>query len=172
MKALIFLFLAIGLQPGCATTNRGKTMQAAIASGAMGVLYGQTRAEFKAQNSVMYGSIAMASAVLVGLYVFDEEKRSEAYRQQALALQMNLDGGGDPLRTGFQNNHQQLEAQGLSTFSESELPTEYQHLIRPGGWKVFEINRWVKKGTNRLILESKLLEFIPPSIQAGGQIEN
>ncbi len=166
MKVLLSVSLTLTFLSGCATTNRGKTIQAAIASGAMGVLYGQTRTEFKAQNSVMYGSIAMASATLIGLYVFDEEKRSEAFRQQSLALQVKLDG--DPMHMNFQNSPR-LESQGLSTFSESELPSEYQHLIRPGGWKVFEINRWVKKGTNRLVLESRLLEFTPPTIQSGGQ---
>src|SRR5687767_12229341 len=91
MRAIAFL-LSI-LATGCATTNRGKTIGLMLAGGSAGALYGQSRPEYQAQNSVMYGALGAAIAAIAGLYIFDEEKRAEDYRKQVLELQLRLDGG-------------------------------------------------------------------------------
>lgn len=153
---------------GCATTNRGKTIELALAGTAAGAAFGQTRPEYKAQNSALYASMGAAIAAVAGLYIFDEEKRAEEFRTKLLELQTKVDGsfGASDL---LNQQTQKVLSQGQSTFSETELPEEYQGLIRPGGWKLYEINRWVKRGTNRLVLESRLLEFTPPIIQPNSQ---
>jgi hypothetical protein len=161
-KSIFILVLGSIFLASCASSNRSKTMGLTLAAGSLGAIYGASQADYKPQNAMMFGAVAAAIAATAGQFIFDEEKRAEEFRLKSLELQTRLDGSS---QSDLSDQTSKILSQGQSVFSEASLPEEYQHLVRPGGWKIFEINRWVKKGTNRLVLESKLIEFTPPQIQ-------
>ena len=83
-KYLILVLCAIYLS-GCATTNRTKTLGLMFGVGAGSAALGYATApqdEKAGMHAVYWGAIGAAAAGVLGLFIFDEEKRAdEAIRQ-------------------------------------------------------------------------------------------
>ena len=58
-----------------------------------------------------------------------------------------------------------LVSEGVG-LKESPLPGELKSFIRPGEWKHYKLDRWVKDETqdNVWVRQTELFEFIPPTI--------
>ncbi|MBN8540730.1 MAG: hypothetical protein J0L82_10125 [Deltaproteobacteria bacterium] len=149
----LVLILGICVLTGCATTNRGKTLQAMAAAGIAGALHGASRPEAKNQNAALYGGIAAAGAGVFGLYHWDSETEAERLRNEAVSAMDELERLRAPKRI----------VESPATFG-AKIPDKYRSLIQPGAWRVSEIDQWVEDGENRLIHQDLIMELIPPSL--------
>lgn len=149
----LVLILSICLLSGCATTNRGKTLQAMAAAGIAGAFYGVSRPEAKTQNAALYGGVAAAGAGVFGLYQWDSETEAERLRKEAVSAMDELARLRAPKRI----------VESPATFG-AKIPDKYRSLIQPGAWRVSEIDQWVEDGENRLIHQDLIMELIPPSL--------
>lgn len=169
LKGLLCLSLALLGFAGCASTNRGKILETIAISSAVGVIYGQSRDEFKTQNSLMYGSLAGLTGGLVGLYVFDESKKTQELREKISKLEAELDSFGGPSAprselTGSMPVGSVTSSGPLRSTLKSSLPSKLQKLVRPGEWTLYSIDEWEQLDDTRLIHKDQILEFRPPEL--------
>lgn len=149
---LLFI-VSICLLTGCASTNRGKTLQTMAAVGIAGALYGASRPEAKTQNAALYAGIAAAGAGVFGLYYWDSERETERIRLEAQSAMDEIERLRAPKRL----------VESPATFG-AKIPEKYRSLIQPGAWRVSEIDQWVEDGENRLIHQDLIMELIPPTL--------
>jgi hypothetical protein len=162
-----FVLTLMILVSGCATfSNRNNTLISMVGAGLVaGIVAAQSapERESKILHGVLWGGGAAAFTGAVGLFYFDEEKRStEAERKLGMA-QKELDafrGESDVATT-----QSELER---SSALERELPSEYRALVKPGKWSVYKINQWVVQGENALVHQDRLLRLEPPQFQPSG----
>lgn len=156
-NSILILSLIFFLQ-GCSTTsNRQKTLAlTAVAVGA-GYVIGQQKQSNKDANSLLYAGILGTTAAVAGMYIFDEEKKSEELRAENLRLKTQLDdfehATGDSSKFSYN-----------SIFTNSDVPEEVKNLIKPGQVKTYKLNQWVREGNNRLVLKTDVIEFIEPKL--------
>ena len=166
VRGTVFTVVALGLLPtftGCATlSNRAKTLLlmggVGMASASLG--YALAPSDARPEMSATYfGAVGAAIAGVVGLFVFDEEKRSgELDRQNAVIkkeLEAYRDEGG--------SHEPELLYDGSAPFGK-EIPTEYQGLVRPGHWSVYRLNQWVTQGEGTIIHQDRLMKLVPPQL--------
>lgn len=149
---LLFI-LSICILSGCASTNRGKTLQAMAVAGLAGALYGASRPEAKNQNAALYAGVAASSAGVFGLYQWDSEQDSERLRREAQNAMEEIERLRAPKRL----------FESPATFG-AKIPEKYRSLIQPGAWRVSEIDQWVEDGENRLIHQDLIMELVPPTL--------
>lgn len=147
------------LSSGCATSTKGKTLQAGIIGGLIGGIYGSSRPAFKDQNALMYASIGATIGTTAGLLYYQNEEAEEKLRSDNLKLRNKLDDFERRLNEPFSDIP-------LSA-AESKIPDEYSHLIKPGSVRTYKLNKWEREGKNRLVFKSDAIEIIEPSFKAG-----
>lgn len=167
--AYVLLTFSLLFQMSCASTNKGKILETVAVSAAAGVVYGQTRPEFKAQNSLMYGSVVGLTGALIGLYVFDEEKKSQELRVKVSKLEEELQGFNRPSSQttdlNFSNPTNPSPApQALRSQLKNFLPKKIQKLVRPGEWAFYSIDEWEQLDDTKMIHKDQILEFKPPEL--------
>lgn len=142
---------------GCATTNRTKIVGMSIASGVAGVTYGSLQPGYKQQNSILFGSLAMAVAAVAGLYIFDEQKVSEKLRLEKADLE-------ERISILDQQNRPHLIAEGSSLMA-APLPKDLSHLIQPGQWRRYKLDQWVQDigNPNVWYRQQEMFEIVPPN---------
>lgn len=123
-------------------------------AGAAGVLVGQSRTDYKATYSSLYGGVSAAVAAALTVYLDDPDKEVERLRSE---IRM-LSGAADTFEKG------QVTHQSPATFG-AKVPEKYRGLIDPGEWRVYQIDRWREDGENRLVHESAVMELSPPSLR-------
>lgn len=148
-----FLFFS-----ACSTTsNRQKTLALTAAAVGAGYMIGQQKQNNKEANSLLYAGILGTTAAVGGMYIFDEEKRSEEIRAENLRLKTQLDefdhATGDSSKYSYN-----------SIFTNTDIPDDVKSLIRPGQVKTYKLNQWVREGSNRLVLKTDVIEFIEPKL--------
>lgn len=149
----LLLILLVCCLTGCASTNRGKTLQAMAAAGLAGALYGASRPEAKNQNAALFAGVGAAGAGVFGLHQWDSEQESERLRREAQNAVEEIERLRAPKRL----------AESPATFG-AKIPEKYRSLIQPGAWRVSEIDQWVEDGENRLIHQDLIMELVPPTL--------
>lgn len=154
MKALLLLLLTC-LQLGCASSEYQKKIYKNMAlSGLVGVVVGQTHDEYRKTHSSIYGAVGAALGALLTVYFEDPEKETKRLKEEVELLRQ-ANGLDSPPRK---------VAQKAFNFGE-EVSQEYQKLITPGEWRIYQVDRWKEEGENRLVHEDKVMELVPPALK-------
>jgi hypothetical protein len=159
----IFLLLPLIIS-ACATTNKGKILETMAVGAVAGAAYGQNRPEFKNENALMYGAIGGLTGSLIGLYVFDEEKKSEELKTKISKLEAELDSFGKNSVT--ENTSQTSNNPATKVQLQSFLPKRLQKLVKPGEWSLYRIDEWEQLDDTKLVHKDQVLEFKPPELIA------
>lgn len=142
---------------GCSTANK-TNLSIMAGAGLIGSSLGSETApkgESKSSHALLWGSMAAATAGAIAMMVNDDSKKLEEQRLKIMSLEQ--------AQLEIQNNPpQEVLAQGSSQFSEKNLPKEYRHLLSPGKWRIYKVNRWQKISDNEFVHQDKLVEIIPP----------
>ncbi len=169
-RPVISLILAVGILlgiGGCATSNRTKTLllMTGVGAAAAGVGYSVApRDERPEMHAIYWGAAGAAVAGALGLFLFDEQKKSEELERQASVMRKELDafrdeGGGQEPRLLYETT---------APFGK-DIPGEYQSLVRPGRWSVYKLNQWVAHGEGTLIHQDRMVKLVPPQLTPKSQ---
>ncbi len=137
----------------CAGTPREKTLSLMLSGMAAGAAYGATRPEMKRENAFIFGGSLGVLTAGLGLFQFndDEEVAKVKLERDILKLELEKKSKGTLIK----------ELPG--TFS-AKIPKQYLPLVRPGAFRVMEVDEWVEDGENRLIHQDKIMELTPPTL--------
>jgi len=137
----------------CAGTPREKTLSLMLSGVAAGAAYGASRPEMKRENAFIFGGSLGVLGAATGLFLFndDGEALKVKLERDLLKLEMEKKSKGTLIK--------ELPA----TFS-AKIPKQYLPLVRPGSWRVMEVDQWVEDGENRLIHQDKVMELTPPAL--------
>lgn len=150
---LLFILLTSSCLSACALTPREKTLSLMATGVALGAVYGASRAEMKRENAFIFGGSLGVLAAGFGLTVFNEDREIQDLKAQNGILRVELE----------RKSKGKILAEQPATFS-AKIPKQYLPLVRPGSWKILEIDQWVEDGENRLIHQDKIMELVPPSL--------
>lgn len=164
--AIVSLLVGAG---GCATTNRTKALllMSGVGAAAAGVGYSiAPRDEKPEMHALCWGAAGAAVAGVVGLFIFDEQKRSEELERQAVVMRKELDAFRD--EGGGASHEPRLLYETNAPFGR-EIPGEYQSLVRPGRWSVYKLNQWVAQGEGTLVHHDRMVKLVPPQLTPKAQ---
>lgn len=125
-----------------------------LVAGAIGAAIGQQSSKNQDLNSMAYGGLAASSAAMIGLIVHDPEQVPRRVESENLLLRRELE----------EARESRVESHAPGTLS-AYIPERYRKLVRPGEWKVMEIDEWLEDGENRLVHRDKVIELIPPTLR-------
>ena len=157
------LIVSLLLDLGCASlSNRGKTLLllggVGLASGVAG--YALSPSEVKPEmEGAYFSAIGAAVGGIAGLYLFDEEKRSEELLREKGVMQQELDS----YRDEGDSRQPELLYETLAPVGK-EIPSEYAGLVRPGRWSVYRLNQWVTEGDGAMVHQDRLVKLVPPEL--------
>jgi hypothetical protein len=146
-------FISLLSLTACTGTPREKTLSLMLSGVAAGAAYGATRPEMKRENAFIFGGSLGVLGAATGFFLFndDEEVLKVKAERDLLKLEIEKKSKGTLIK--------ELPA----TFS-AKIPKQYLPLVRPGSWRVMEIDQWVEDGENRLIHQDKIMELVPPTL--------
>ena len=167
---VVNLLLSCALLSGCATTsNRTKTLLAMAGAGLAGGGVGYiTTPEGTANepHAALYGGLAAATAGLIGLFIFDEEKRASHLKNQNEIIKRELDA--------CRGNSGESLANVISSSGElhfnKEVPPALRALVAKGRWESRKfkdpLEGWVFKSNTYAVRECEDFTIIPQSLQS------
>lgn len=120
---------------------------------ALGAVYGASRAEMKRENAFIFGGSLGALAAGLGLLMFNDDDRVA-----------QLENERDYLKQELEKKAKGTLIKELPATFSAKIPKQYLPLVRPGSWKILEIDQWVEDGENRLVHQDKVMELVPPSL--------
>jgi len=159
MKILLLILIAINV--GCASLTLKQKKLVTIGSAAVigGVVGASTapKDENKGTHAALWSGVAASVASIYTIYAMDE---SDAYEVAVKENQLLKDSLDRKI-----NGPKDLKAEGKGLLG-SKLPENVRNLVQPGGWKLYQLDRWVKDENNEnvFIHQNQALEIIPPSI--------
>ncbi len=158
MKTISSLALSALLLSSCATTNKEKRLTLTVAGIGAGAAIGATRPEEKSKNAVLYGSLIGVGAAIVSELLFDDERSMRRMKKETEELKAS----NEILKS---RTEPRLEKEGSSLLS-AQLPKDTRHLIKPGGWKRYRLDRWVQDEENENVWfrQTEMFEVIPPRV--------
>ncbi len=170
MRTLV-LFMYILTLSGCATmSNRTKTILTSVGAGLVAGTIAANLApkdENPAVHAAVWGGSTAAATAIAGLFVFDEQKRSDELNRKLQIAESELSA----LRGESSEKEARLIYDSDSAMGR-ELPNEYRNLVRPGKWSLYRVNQWVAQGENTLVHQDRILQIQPPQFQNPMVTEN
>jgi len=165
----IFLIGLIFLVSGCATmSNRTKTILAMAAVGVVAGTVGAMSApadENPVGHGLLWGGLGASSTGALGLWLFDEHKRSSELERESEALKKELSVYRIEAEGG-----RELVGEAPAKFVK-DLPDSVAGLVRPGHWKVWKLDKWINEGENRMVHQDKMIEIAPPQLNPNAGLE-
>lgn len=162
LKSIFVVWISIQLLCSCASTNRSKTLitmsLVGLAAGAVGALTAPQN-EQAALHGAFWGTVGAAASGAAGMYIFDEQSKSEDLEKENLVLKKTLDA----LRGDSVGAEQKLLYQTSAPIGK-EVPTEYRNLVKPGRWSVYQLNSWVEQGENTIVHQDRMMRLDPPAL--------
>lgn len=145
---------------GCATTQRGKTLQLMAAGFLTGAAYGASQDGQKPANAALWGGLLSTGAATVGLIAFDEEKDLARLSQENQKLRETLARG----ERAIQDPPSSGKAVGLS----SSVPTKLKDVFTAGTVEHSAMDEWEQDPNDERIWYHKTeqVELIPPQIKS------
>lgn len=150
------------LSCGCAT-NRAKTL---LLMGGVGTLtagaayYLSPKDERPEMHALYGGAIGASGAAIAGLFIFDEQKRSEELERQAVVMRKELDVFRDE---GSGAHEPRLLYETTAPFGK-DIPSDYQSLVKPGSWSVYKLNQWVSQREGVMVHQDRMITLVPPQL--------
>ena len=161
LRALVVVPLILGVcLAGCATTNRTKTLIGMAAGALAGTAVGYATAPegtSPTMHSAYWGLAGGTAMAVTGLFVFDEQKRSEELERKLNVAQMEL----GVLKGEASGGESEPLYETRAPFGKT-VPKEYQALVTPGTWSVYHVNQWIQKGEGTLIHQDRMMKLTPP----------
>ena len=137
---LSVMVLALG---GCSLSHKKRVLFSMAASGAAGAVVGASvtpSGEKQEMHALLWASFSSAvTGAMVEGFSKDRQKEVLLREEKITSLQEQL----RQLKAS-----KQLVSKG-SSLMQTKLPEDLKHLIRPGKWKRFQVDRWVKDPENR-----------------------
>ena len=130
------------LLTACATTQKSKVFEYSLIGGLIGAAYGNSRAEFKQENSLMYGSEGALVGAAIATIMDDSDK-------QIKDLEAKVNFFDESSKSSFTS----------SKSTPTEIPEEFRPLLESKNYEIYKINRWTRKGQRYLVKESEVIEF-------------
>ena len=124
---------------GCATSHRGKVFEYSLIGGLVGAAYGNSRAEFKQENALMYGSQGALAGAAIATILDDSDKKIKELEA----------------KVKFFDESSKANPQSSLT----EIPEEFRPLLESKNYEIYQINRWTRKGPRYLVKESEVIEL-------------
>lgn len=156
-RALICIIIILSL--GCSTKPKEALTQTLIASAVGAVVGGLSapRGERPEAHAALWGASAGLVVGGVSLYQMSQRQTKEE-SDKVRALSQELAQYKDQFEPKLQK-----EGVGLN---ESPLPQGLRGFVRPGKWKHYKLDRWVKDEAqeNIWVRQTEIFEFIPPTI--------
>ena len=129
-----------------------------------GAVYGLTRKQAKGKNALLFGSSIGLLASLIGIAIFNEEKKARELEDKLSKLEEDLglmyEGSKIKYLTG-----------GKNYLMKKDIPEEIKPHIFFGEWHLFELEKsqpvdnWTAVGKNRLVKKNKMFELKAPKIK-------
>lgn len=136
---------------GCATPRRSRLLMTGVA-GTAGYIVGENAApkgEKRELHATYWGAVAGLVAAIASDWIFNDRDYMSTLEQEnrELAAKIEL----------IQNTQKSLVKSGQGRFdSKSSNKLTGKALI---GWRLYQIDRWEKQGTNRLIHLDQMVEL-------------
>jgi hypothetical protein len=157
---ILFLTFIIIYFTGCSLKPKRVLTETLIATGG-GMAVGAVLAP-EGESKVAHGALWGASTGLVfsavALYRMSQNQREiESEKLRKLSVELSK----------YKSQFDPKLIQSGVGLKESPLPNQMKSFIRPGEWKHYKLDRWVKDENqeNVWIRQTELFEFIPPTIQ-------
>lgn len=154
IKTIFLIFLLFNfLSLGCATQRKSKW---ALTAGSFvtGAAVGSSAApenERKELHAMYWGALTALGAALVSDFIFDESKEAEKLKLENEKLKAELEL--------MQNANTVLLKEGTGYFKNTQGEEFFQS--GKARWKIYQIDRWVKDGPNRLYHQDRMVELVP-----------
>lgn len=148
---VLILFLPLLFSCSSNTKKRNALILGSFAGGALVGAASAPADERRELHALYWGAIAGVAAALVGNHLHNDEDRIELLQKENQRLKAEMDL--------FQAGNKILIDQGAGRFKnpvgEIDLQGKRAH------WKVYQVDRWVKEGPNRLYHQDKMIEITP-----------
>ena len=129
-----------------------------------GVGYGFSQSQAKTKNAVFYGASVGLIASLIGIAVFNEERKAREFEEKLKLLEKELG-------LMYEGSRLKYLTGGKSYLTAKDLPEEIKPYVNLGEWHLFEleesqpVENWTAIGTNRLVKKNKMFELKFPKIK-------
>ena len=159
MKA-IAIIISIILLTSCATKRKSQMASMGLGFAAGGTVGAMTAPEDEkpTMHGALWGGLTAALAGAISLYVFDNQKEVDSFKEETETLKIEL----SHLKKA---QEPRLVSKGSGLFKDP-LPKEALRLIQPGEWRKYAVDQWVQdQGNPNIWLHyNQMYEFIPPSV--------
>ena len=150
-----FNILSLVLLSACSSlSNREKRLALAATAFTAGAGIGSNTApegERKDLHSLYWAGLLGLGAAIAGNYIFDDETALQKSQMEIEKLKAELDL--------IQNSNKVLMKEGKGYFKNTQGEEFFQ-----GGrakWRLYQIDKWVKDGPNKLYHQDKMVELLP-----------
>lgn len=157
---------------GCATlTDRQKTLITmgfvGLAAGVTGALVAES-SENPLAHGALWGGLGACGAGAFSLFIFDEEVKRE--RAKAARLEKELAAYEKELAAYNEEINPELLATNHLSLSKP-LPEKFRHLIIPGEWSLYRVDRWATSSDNELTHQDFIFRFREPQLNPSGKAQ-
>lgn len=154
-RTRFFLVLSFSILSACSTlSNREKRLVLAGTAFTAGAAVGSNTApdgERRELHSLYWAGLLGLSTAIAGNYIYDDEAALQKSRLEIEKLKAEMDL--------IQNSNKVLLKEGKGYFKNTQGEEFFQ-----GGrakWRLYQIDKWVKDGPNKLYHQDKLVELLP-----------
>ncbi|MEK6706671.1 MAG: hypothetical protein AABZ06_12875 [Bdellovibrionota bacterium] len=162
IAAVILIFAS-----GCATlSNRNKTLMAMGLTGAAAGTVGAILAadgENKLAHGALWGGVGAATTAALSLFIFDEEAKRKEAELKATKFEKEL--------AAFRDDNTPELVGSNRIGLEKPLPGRFQHLITPGQWSLYKVDRWVTFGESELVHQDFIFRFSQPQLNPSAKLK-
>jgi len=157
----IFIALTIILSSCASNTFKEKTYRNMLIASAIGTIAAQSEKSNKLGYAVAYAGTAAAVAAIASIEYYDPDKelerRTGMSREMANSIENSLTQRNSA--ADYFNNKSQ-SAPSLKNYGS--LPSKYKNLVKPGEWKISQIDEWEQIDDMTFVHKTELFELIPP----------
>ncbi|MDE0092360.1 MAG: hypothetical protein OXN83_03630 [Oligoflexia bacterium] len=163
LKVLTFIFVLSSCS-SLELSSRQKiygTMALGVAGGGA---YGFSQSEAQTKNAVLYGASFGLIASVIGLALFNEERKAKEFEEKLKSLE-------EELGLMYEGSRIKYLTGGKSYLTTKDLPEEIKPYVSLGEWHLFELEKsqpvkdWTAVGKNRLVKKNRMFELKAPTIK-------
>ena len=163
LKVFIFVFILSSCS-SLKISNRQKIYGTMTLGFVSGGAYGFSQSEAKTKNALFYGASFGFIAGLIGLALFNEEKKVKELEEKLTQLE-------ESFGLSFKGSKLKYLTGGKHYLTTKDIPKEIKSYVNLGEWYLFELSKtqpvenWTAVGKNRLIKKNQMFELKAPSIK-------
>ena len=163
LKAFLFIFVCSSCS-NLELSSRQKIYGMTALGMASGAGYGLNQGEAQTKNALFYGAGFGLIASLIGIAIFNEEKRARELEDKLSKLE-------EDLGLMYEGSRIKYLTGGKNYLTKKDLPEEIKPFVSFGEWHLFELEKsqpvedWTAIGKNRLVKRNKMFELKAPQIK-------